>query len=115
MDPKSVLYNLDNATGRRVCLVEGPADVWRMGDGFVCSFGTDVTQAQVRLLSRYKEVFIMFDPEPEARIKARKVAEELSILGGGTDVWLVDMEEYRCDPGDLTEEQAQKLRRELGI
>jgi hypothetical protein len=114
VDPKTTFYNLDNAHGKRVCLIEGPTDVWRMGDGFICSFGTSVTQAQLKQLSQgFQEIFIMFDPEPVAQKKAQVYAQGLAVLGS-VDVWIVDME-YSCDPGALTDKQAMKLRRELGF
>lgn len=114
VDPKTIFYNSDNCRGSMVGILEGPTDVWRMGDGFMCSFGTSMEEAQIRFIAQnFKEAFFMFDPEPEAQRKARKYAESLSVIGG-VSVSIVDME-YACDPGDLTELQALKLRRELGM
>jgi hypothetical protein len=113
IDPKTIFYNVDNANGKRVCVVEGPTDTWRMGDGFICSLGTSVTPSQINFLSRYyEEIFLMFDPEPEAQKKAQKYAEGLAVIG--KSVWKIDIE-HDCDPGDLTDEQAEQLRRELGF
>ncbi len=114
VDPKTIFYNLDNVRGKRVCVIEGPTDVWRMGDGFICSLGTSMTQAQIKYLAQYfEEVIFMFDPEEQAQAKARKYAEMLASIGR-VDTWIADME-HDCDPGDLTDEQAGKLRRELGF
>jgi hypothetical protein len=114
VDPKTIFYNIDNARGSTVCLLEGPADVWRMGNDFICSFGTSMEEAQIKFLSRnFKEVLIMFDPEPLAQQKARKYAEALSVIGG-LSTYLIDME-YECDPGDLSDDQARRLRRDLGF
>lgn len=114
IDPKEIFYNLDNATGSRVCVVEGPFDVMRMGDGFICSFGTSVTQAQINYLVRnYKDIFILYDPEKQAMSKAKKFAESLSLVAG-VAVWVVDSG-FTTDPGDYTENQVQLVRKELGF
>ena len=46
---KDILYNMDRVQGEKVVVVEGITDVWRMGDGFVASFGTTLTSAQINL------------------------------------------------------------------
>jgi DNA primase len=84
-----------------------------MGDGFVATLGTAVTPAQVRLLGqRFKKVTFLFDPEPEAQGKARKVGAQLAAMG--TEVELIDLELPR-DPGDLSPRKAAYLRQELGL
>lgn len=114
IDPKAIFYNLDNAKERRVCILEGPFDVFRMGDNFICNFGTIITEAQISYLSTYyDEVVFLFDPEPEAQEKARKYAERLSVIGN-VDVSIIDTE-MDCDPGDLSEKQAIKLRKAIGF
>lgn len=112
-DPKACLYNLDHCTGDHVHVLEGVTDVWRMGDGFVATLGTTVTAGQTKLLSqRFRKVTFLFDPEPEAQGKARKVGAQLSALG--VDVELVDLE-LPYDPGDLSPEEAYDIRKELGV
>ena len=78
VDPKHLLYNLDNARGATVVLTEGAFDVMRLGDGFVSSFGTELTQEQLRQLHSYQKVFIMFDSEPKAQEKARRFGMQLA-------------------------------------
>ncbi len=113
VDPKTALYNEDNVRGKWVVVVEGPFDVLRMGDGFVCSFGTSMTQAQIKRLSRYARVTFMFDPEAEAQARALKYARELSAIGG-VEVDVVDTE-LGTDPGDLTAAERDELRGVLGL
>jgi hypothetical protein len=43
---KETLYNLDNAKDGTAIVVEGPIDVWRIGDGAVATFGVIYTQKQ---------------------------------------------------------------------
>lgn len=104
---KECLYNEQNCHKKRVIAVEGPSDVWRMGDNCVGLFGIEYTKAQVLALSKYEKVFIMFDPEENAQAKADKLASELSLL---TDVEIVEID---SDPGDLSKEEALGIKRDL--
>lgn len=115
VDPKTVMYNLDNARGDKVVITEGAFDVMRLGDGFISSFGTEMTQAQLRqIISRnYSKIYIMFDNEPLAQAKARKYG--LQLAGMGADVEVVDAySDYgKNDGGELTDDEVKAIRREL--
>jgi len=111
INPKHVLYNLDNCTGEQVCLVEGPTDVWRMGDGFCSSLGTQLTGQQIRLLADYRKVVILFDSEVEAQRRAERYAAALGSLGVEKAV-VVDVETDK-DPGSFSPEKAEWLREEV--
>ena len=116
VDPKSVLYNLDHCEDKIAVLTEGAFDVIRMGDGFFCSFGTELTQSQISMIKqRFKKVFIMFDNEEEAQAKARKFG--LQIASIGVEVELVDCYEdfNKNDAGELNEKEVQIIRHELGL
>lgn len=116
IDPKHVLYNLDNARGRTVVLTEGAFDVMRLGDGFVSSFGTELTQEQLRQLrDRFDKVFIMFDNEQKAQEKARKFGYQLVSMG--VDVEVVDAySDYgKNDGAELSSSEVRTIRRELGL
>lgn len=113
LDPKDCLYNIDACKSDEVFILEGPTDVWRMGPGFVATLGTSVTSAQVKLIAqRFKRATFLFDPEPEAQAKAARTATQLAALGVATD--LVDLE-LDDDPGSLSFEQANDVRKELGL
>lgn len=116
IDPKSILYNLDNCMSETAVLTEGAFDVMRLGDGFFCSFGTELTQAQIiEIKNRFSKVFIMFDNEVEAQAKARKFG--LQIASMGVDVEIVDAygDFNKNDGGELTESEVQIIRKELGL
>ncbi len=113
IDPKHCLYNLDHCRKDHAAVLEGPTDVWTMGDGFVATLGTSVTPEQIRLLGqRFRKVTFLFDPEAEAQGKARKVGAQLAAMG--TEVELVDLE-LDHDPGDCDEDEVRYIRRELGL
>lgn len=116
IDSKSILYNLDNCMSKTAVLTEGAFDVMRLGDGFFCSFGTELTQAQIiEIKNRFSKVFIMFDNEVEAQTKARKFG--LQIASMGVDVEIVDAygDFNKNDGGELTESEVQIIRKELGL
>ena len=116
VDPKSVLYNLDHCEDKIAVLTEGAFDVIRMGDGFFCSFGTELTQSQISIIKqRFEKVFIMFDNEEEAQAKARKFG--LQIASIGVEVELVDCygDFNKNDAGELNEKEVQIIRHELGL
>jgi len=108
INPKHVLYNIDNCRRDWVCLVEGCLDVWRMGDDFCAGLGTQLTDQQIRLLSNYRTVVILFDPEREAQQKAERYASVLSSLG--VRVFVVDTESEE-DPGAMSDDRAHEVRR----
>src|SRR5574344_1365195 len=114
--PKSVLYNLDHCKDKIAVLTEGAFDVIRMGDGFFCSIGTELTQSQISMIKeRFTKIFIMFDNEEEAQAKARKFG--LQIASIGVEVEIVD--DYsdfdKNDGGELNEQEVSIIRRELGL
>ena len=116
VDPKSILYNLDHCEDKIAVLTEGAFDVIRMGDGFFCSFGTELTQSQISMIKqRFEKVFIMFDNEEEAQTKARKFG--LQIASIGVEVELVDCQGdfNKNDAGELNEKEVQIIRHELGL
>ncbi len=108
---KQILYNLDNAKGKWVVVVEGILDVWRMGDGFVASFGTTMTSSQINLLNRrFDKITFLFDSELEAQKKAGLYCAQLSSLG--KNVELVQLKKVR-DPADLSRRTAEEVRNDI--
>ena len=114
INPKECLFNLDNSKNKTVVLTEGPFDVMRLGDDFICSFGTSLTQSQIKEIRlRYDKVFIMFDSEIEAQQKARNYGQMLSSVG--VDVEIVDAysDFNKNDGGELNDEEVKIIRKEL--
>lgn len=113
IDPKSVLYNVDNCPGDTLNLLEGVTDVWRLGDGFAASFGTSISPAQIRFISkRFQRVRVLFDPEREARAKAAKMAALLASFDIETEI--IDLE-LDHDPGDCSDKEVQQIRTFFGL
>ena len=109
MDPRGLLYGIHKAVDF-VVVVEGPMDVWRLGNGAVATLGVDWKVEQAVVLKNYKRRYIMYDPEPQAQKKAEELASWLSVYSGITEV----IDGLSCDPGDLEPEEAKAIMHELG-
>lgn len=108
-DPKSLLYGIHRAKGDAVVIVEGPADVWRLGEGAVATLGTGWHVEQAVQLRTFSRRFVMYDPEPLAQQRATELAEWLGMYSGETEV----IEGMSSDPGDLPQDEADQIMREL--
>uniref|UniRef100_A0A6M3L3K5 Putative DNA primase n=1 Tax=viral metagenome TaxID=1070528 RepID=A0A6M3L3K5_9ZZZZ len=102
-----ILYNI-NSVKEIAVIVEGPTDVWRMGDGFVAMGGLQWNSQRIYLLKDCKQVFIWPDKEHAALLFWEKLAHSLSFI---KDVRFVELSEG--DPGSLDEDSARNFRREI--
>ena len=101
-----LLYGEDYARHTAI-VAEGPADVWRIGPGAVCTCGVAFTPAQVLRLSRFPLRAICFDNEPIAQRRARRLCELLEPHPGETvNVCL----ESGKDPADACSQEILDLR-----
>lgn len=110
---KEIFYGLDFIHDT-IIIVEGPLDVWRVGDGALATFGVSFTQKQIELLIalRPKRVFVMYDAEPStAQEQAQKLSSILSSFG--LDTHQITLEQG--DPCDLTNDEVKHLRKEIGL
>lgn len=103
---KDCIYGIDFAC-HSIVIVEGPADVWRIGPGAGGLFGTAFTASQVQLLSRFPFRYILFDNAASAQAQARCLAEQLSCFPGETTVLECDAK----DPGELRPSEVRRLRK----
>ena len=114
INPKEIFFNLDNSTQDKVMLVEGAFDVMRVGDGCICSLGTSVTDEQILFLkNRYKKIFVCFDNEVSAQIKAKKTAMKLSSVGLEVEVVNICEPFNKNDPGELSYSEVVEIKKEL--
>ncbi len=115
LTPKQCIYNYDSlTTGCDCILVEGPTDVWRMGDNSISFLGTKYTVEQMVLLKNKKinNLFILYDNDRPGKKSAIKVASIMAPLVKNTEI--IYLEEHG-DPGDLKPEEAEIIRKELGF
>lgn len=107
---KHILYGHPDTFKRESCiLVEGVFDVFRFGIGAVATLGIKYTKDQVRLISSlFKNVFVMYDSDPQAIISAKNLSAELNFRGIHSHSI-----EIENDPGDMEQYQADKFKLEL--
>lgn len=99
------LYNIDRAyTKKDIFLVEGPSDVWRIGDSAVARFGKSLSNAQINQLmikAFGKNIIIVPDmDDPQALELAYKQQEQLKRFDVFESVTISKLPEG-IDPGDL--------------
>jgi hypothetical protein len=102
---KHWLYGLDHVR-HAVIVCEGPTDVWRVGPGAVCTFGLSYSREQVLLLSKIPKRVIVFDSEPAAQRKAKRLVNDLVPFPGHTHLIELDSK----DPGSARPDEICKLR-----
>lgn len=114
VEHQTILYGYDYAIENDACIVvEGIADVWRLGKGAVSCFGTSFTMEQVNLLIKsFYKVYILFDSDDaNAIIMAEQLASLLSAAGKSVEILELD----EGDPGEMKQSEADQLMLELGL
>lgn len=113
INPKHILYEIDNCKGDTVVIVEGVFDQWRLGDGVVATLGTGMKEQQIKLLKeRFKKAIFLYDNEKEAQDRAIKYGERLSVLGMKVEVYNPG---FQHDPGAYTEKEENIVKKELNL
>lgn len=107
-DPQRMLYGIHRVRDL-VVIVEGPADVWRLGPGAVATLGMDWWTEQAFQLKEFPRRAVVFDPQPKAQYRARQLAEWLGMYDGETEI----VTDLPCDPGSLPQDEADQLMKEL--
>ncbi|MCK9288730.1 MAG: hypothetical protein RBT66_04105 [bacterium] len=106
---KSLLYGEDYAR-HAIVIVEGPFDVWRIGPGAVATLGTGFSQGQVVRMTEFPIRAVVFDAEPEAQKRARKLRDTLAGFPGET--YLIELESGK-DAGEASEKEIRQIRKEI--
>ena len=107
-----LIYGVDHVRDVAV-VVEGTTDVWRLGKGAIALLGMNLTHHKINQLLQLKakKFYVMLDGEELAIKNAHILAKTLSLAGKQVEVLELD----EGDPDNLTGEQAQQLRTELGL
>lgn len=103
------VYNIDTVTDRALIL-EGPTDVWKMGNETIATLGVKFSHAQInRILKKnLKKCVILFDSGAEE--SARLLADALNPYIENLGVFIM---EDGNDPGSLDFNAAHKLKYDL--
>jgi hypothetical protein len=110
---KHCVYNIDRA-GDAILALEGPTDVWRVGDGAVGTFGTQFTVEQAfRIISRRpSRFFALYDNEPQAQARAYELCLKLEGFVQHREV--LNMQDFG-DPAEMGPADVNRLRKEIGL
>ena len=115
LNPKEAIYNYDTLSkGSDTILVEGPTDVWKLGNNAISILGITYTRRQIIAIKkkRIRNMFVLFDKGTKERIAAKKLARILAPLVKSIEV--VTLNKIK-DPGELKVEEAELIKRELGF
>lgn len=107
---KDILFNLDNCIKDYIVVVEGVYDVFRLGDNSCASFGISFTQKQLQLLSQYKRIYFVYDTEERAQKAAEKAGGTIALFSNS---YVEQITLDGSDPGDMSDEDAEALMKEL--
>ena len=100
---KHLIYGKPEGWRSTGICVEGITDVWKVGVRSFCTFGIEFTNQQVRLIAKtFDRIIIAFDPDPQARIQAIKLMNELEFREVETFVLFIDK-----DPGSMNQEEVE--------
>jgi hypothetical protein len=102
---KHLVYGFDYVRHAAV-IVEGPADVWRVGPGAVATLGLAYTPHQLKQLATVPVRVVAFDKGTDAQMKARQLCRQLAAFPGKT----LRVELSGKDPGESPESEIAELR-----
>lgn len=101
---KETLYNLDNCKEDFIVVTEGVFKVMKLGDNSCCTYGKNFSNIQIKLLSKYKKVFVYFDPDSAGKDGAEKLNSVLDSLG--IETYIID---NSIPPDNLNEDQVKEV------
>ncbi len=105
MDHKHLVYGVDYVR-HTIVIFLGPTDVWSIGPGTCCTFGTAYSREQIARMARYPIRVVCLDSTREAQKKAQELCEALSVFPGETyNVVLSGKDPAEC------KEEAREIRR----
>ena len=103
---KNILYGGDYVRDT-VIICEGPTDVWRVGPGAVAIMGLLISSSQLLWLKNIPRRIVCLDNSMPARKRAKRIASELSLFPGETEIIQIDAE----DPGSMDEKEVSLIRK----
>ena len=83
----------------------------------MATFGIDFTKQQARLIAtNFDKVFVMFDSEPQAQEKAEELGNIISsAFSNHVEVINLPFIVKNTDPGDLSQDDADVLMKEIKL
>jgi len=81
LSKRGILYGLDKwSGGGRMILVEGPLDVWRIGDEACATFGTNISFLQKCVICAHDVTEVVIAWDSDAYIKSLSVARDIVLF-----------------------------------
>jgi len=106
---ENCIYGLDFVQNTAI-ICEGPFDAIAVGIGGVAVMGLGISSSQMATLSSIPHRVIVFDSETNAQIRAKKLANDLSLFPGTTQIVTL---ETGNDPASAKKEEIDYLRKQF--
>lgn len=103
---KNWLCGIENTNSNSIILVEGLFDWWRFGDGACPTWGVKMTQAQIKLASKFPFIKVVGDGDKAGHLFNERVGNSLASF---SRVKYFTLDEG-IDPDDLTEEEIKFIK-----
>lgn len=114
-NPKGIIYNYDSLIkGCDAFAVEGPIDVWKLGDGAFSTIGSEITTIQLTLLLK-KEIRILYiisDKDFAGRRWSQKIGRALGPICKRAEIITL---ENKKDAGELSLTEVIQLKKSIGF
>lgn len=116
INPHNLIFNLDSVKpGKDAFCVEGPFDVFRLGDGAFCFLGVKINASRLRqiALKKIRKFIIFFDNDLTGKNAAKYIANTVAPLVGEVLIVKFKYNKKKIDPAKITPAQVTKLKIDL--
>lgn len=111
--PSELIYNLDSVRYRGdAVLVEGPFDVFRIGDGAFCFLGIKLNAARLRQIQmkKIRNLYVFFDNDDAGKFASKVVAHGIDSLADNIHFLEFKNMKTKLDPAQMNSDLATSLR-----
>lgn len=120
VDPAEAVFNIDSVKPYSdAFLVEGPFDVFKMGDGAFCFMGVKFTSGRLLQVAEKKidRLFIFFDSDQAGYHAGKRMAQTVSPLVKHVEIVRMkgSARTKGFDPGDMSRDDVRKLKAALNF
>lgn len=115
INPSEIIYNFDSILPYQDAInVEGPPDVWKMGDGSFSFTGITLTEKRMLEIAEKKiqTLYLLYDNEPHAQTRAKRNAKILAPLVKNVEI--IKLRNHN-DPAELKYTEVEEVKRLIGF
>lgn len=114
--PSELIYNFDSVKfGGDAILVEGPFDVFRVGDGAFCFLGIEINSSRLKqiVLKKIRKLYVFFDNDNPGKFAAKVAANQIAPLVKEVTFLNIKLFREKIDPAKMDSDLITKLKIDL--